>query len=60
MRICLQWVEGNKYAAWLIDEKEGIHVFLGYHFTYTQLPLETIQHNLETGLSNALTTIVGR
>lgn len=50
MQVIIRWVEGNKYEAWLIVGDS--HVFLGYHYVYTHLPLETIQKNLEQGLQN--------
>jgi hypothetical protein len=57
MCIILRRVEGNKFEAWLVDEANGIHVFLGYHFEYTNLPLAQIQANLEQGMLSVFKTI---
>lgn len=59
VNIILHWVEGNRYAAWLVNEEKDIHVFLGYHFVLSQLPIETIQNNLAEGLLKTFKLISG-
>lgn len=57
MSVHLVWIEGNKYAAWLVSETQGIHVFLGYHFVLSHLTLEQIHHNLMEGLTKAFNVV---
>lgn len=51
MAVRLQWIVGNQYAAYLLNEDEELEVFIGYHYTSENCSKDDIARRLQRDIS---------